>query len=99
MHRPLFLIPILPALASFMPAQEPVPQRTPAQATADVRANYTKFEYRIRMRDGARMFTSVYIPKDVFSDGKTYPIVMTRTPYNVAPYGADAYRAGVGPSE
>ncbi len=74
-------------------------QRTPAEATTAVRANYTKFEYRILMRDGKRMFTSVYVPKDVFSDGQIYPMVMTRTPYNVAPYGADAYRAGVGPSE
>ncbi len=36
------------------------------------------------------LFTSVYIPKDVFSDGKTYPIMMDRTPYMpVAPYGPD----------
>ena len=53
-----------------------------------VRENYTKFEYRIPMRDGAKLFTSVYVPKDVFADAKTYPIMMRRTPYNVAPYGA-----------
>ncbi len=64
-----------------------------------VRENYSKFEYRIPMRDGVRLFTSVYIPKDVFSDAKTYPIMMDRTPYSVGPYGADAYRNGVGPSE
>ena len=92
MRRAVFLC--LAALP-FLCAQ----QRTPAEATAAVRATYTKFEYRIPMRDGKRMFTSVYVPKDVFSDGQTYPMVMTRTPYNVAPYGADAYRAGVGPSE
>ena len=72
----------------------------PAVVNADyVRENYTKFEYRVPMRDGVKLFTSVYIPKDVSSEGKTYPIVMQRTPYNVQPYGADQYRANLGPSE
>jgi uncharacterized protein len=66
---------------------------------AFVRENYTKFEYRIAVRDGVKLFTSVYIPKDVFSDGKTYPMLMQRTGYNVAPYGIDLYRASLGPSE
>jgi len=64
-----------------------------------VRENYTKFEYRVPMRDGKKLFTSVYIPKDVFTDGKTYPMMMQRTGYNVGPYGADKYRASLGPSE
>ena len=51
------------------------------------------------MRDGVKLFTSVYIPKDVFSDAKTYPIMLQRTPYNVRPYGADQYRENLGPSE
>src|SRR5579863_637179 len=66
---------------------------------AFVRANYSKFEYRAPMRDGVKLFTSVYIPKDVFSDGKKYPIMMMRTPYTVRPYGADQYRANLEPSE
>jgi putative CocE/NonD family hydrolase len=64
-----------------------------------VRENYSKFEYRIPMRDGVKLFTSVYIPKDVFTDSRTYPIMMQRTGYNVAPYGIDQYRASLGPSE
>ncbi|MGE0042770.1 MAG: CocE/NonD family hydrolase [Vicinamibacterales bacterium] len=60
-----------------------------------VRAAYTKHEFRIPMRDGARLFTSVYVPKD---RSRTYPMLLTRTPYNVAPYGADAYRSSLGPS-
>jgi putative CocE/NonD family hydrolase len=68
-------------------------------AFAQVRENYSKFEYRIPMRDGVKLFTSVYIPKDVFSDGRTYPIMMDRTPYTVRPYGADVYRETLGPSE
>ncbi len=75
------------------------PPRTPEQAGRDIRANYTKYEYRIPARDGVKLFTSVYIPKDVFSDGKTYPILMQRTPYSVAPYGEDLYRTNLGPSE
>jgi uncharacterized protein len=71
---------------------------TPINA-AYVRENYSKFEYRIPMRDGVRLFASVYIPKDVFSDNRTYPIIMQRTPYNVGPYGPDQVRANLGPSE
>ena len=74
-------------------------QPTGVVGVAFVRENYTKFEYRIPMRDGVRLFTSVYVPKDVFTDGRTYPIMMKRTPYNVAPYGVDQYRANLGPSE
>ena len=66
---------------------------------AYVRANYSKFEYKIAMRDGVKLFTSVYIPKDVFSEAKSYPIMLQRTPYNVRPYGPDEYRANLGPSE
>ena len=79
--------------------EAPAPQ-TAAQAGREfVRENYSKFEYRIAMRDGVKLFTSVYVPKDVFIDGKSYPIMMQRTGYNVAPYGIDQYRAALGPSE
>lgn len=61
-----------------------------------IRANYTKFEYRIPMRDGVRLFTSVYLPNE---RSQTYPILMIRTPYTVGPYGADRYRDSLGPSE
>jgi putative CocE/NonD family hydrolase len=60
-----------------------------------VKEHYTKVEYRIPMRDGVRLFTAVYIPKD---DSKTYPILMTRTPYSVGPYGADRSKNDLGPS-
>ena len=64
-----------------------------------VRENYTKFEYKIPMRDGVKLFTSVYIPKDVFNENRTYPMMLQRTGYSVAPYGIDQYRANLGPSE
>ncbi|MGD0632112.1 MAG: CocE/NonD family hydrolase [Terracidiphilus sp.] len=73
-------------------------QAAPAPPAEDyVRAHYTKYEFRIPMRDGKRLFTSVYVPKDVA--GGPYPFMMDRTPYSVAPYGEDAYPARLGPSE
>jgi hypothetical protein len=58
-------------------------------------ANYTKYEYQVPMRDGKKLFTSVYVPKD---QSKQYPIMMDRTPYSVAPYGKDRYKSSLGPS-
>ena len=74
-------------------AQEPAEAKPPA---FDVRAHYTKYEYRIPMRDGVRLFTSVYVPKD---QSRTYPILVDRTPYSVGPYGVDNYKKELGPSQ
>jgi putative CocE/NonD family hydrolase len=60
-----------------------------------IRANYTKYEYRIPMRDGKRLFTAVYVPKDT---SRKYPILLRRTPYSVKPYGVDQYPDDLGPS-
>jgi putative CocE/NonD family hydrolase len=40
----------------------------------------------IPMRDGVRLFTVIYAPRDTT---RLHPFVMTRTPYSVGPYGAD----------
>ncbi len=93
----LFLLPIFGLAFTF--AQDTPRSAPPAVNSAYIREHYTKFEYHIPMRDGVKLFTSVYIPKDVFSDGKTYPIMLQRTPYNVKPYGVDQYRENLGPSE
>jgi putative CocE/NonD family hydrolase len=67
--------------------------------TADyASANYTKKDVYITMRDGIKLFTSIYTPKDA-SAQKKYPIIMQRTCYSVAPYGADKFPARLGPSE
>src|SRR5947209_13665378 len=66
-----------------------------AQGLDHVKSHYTKYEYRIPMRDGVRLFTAVYVPKD---QGGRYPILLTRTPYGVQPYGEDAYKEDIGPS-
>ncbi|MCP5380975.1 MAG: CocE/NonD family hydrolase [Kordiimonadaceae bacterium] len=61
----------------------------------DLKANYTKQEYYIPMRDGIKLFTSIYTPKD---DSKKYPILMKRTPYSLAPYGVNNYPDYLGPN-
>jgi predicted acyl esterase len=66
-----------------------------ARETPPVKARYTKHEYQIAMRDGVKLFTSVYVPKDA---SQKYPIMMQRTPYSIAPYGPDDYRDSLGPS-
>ncbi len=61
--------------------------------SAYVRSHYTKIERQITMRDGVKLFTAIYIPKD---QSKKYPFLMTRTPYTVAPYGEDKYKLSLG---
>jgi uncharacterized protein len=70
-------------------------QNRPEEPEFDVKAHYTKYEYRIPMRDGVHLFTSVYVPKD---DSHAYPFLIDRTPYSVGPYGVDQYRTQLGPS-
>ena len=60
-----------------------------AAKTDSFAARYTKHEYRIPMRDGVKLFTLVYTPKDTVT-GSKYPILMQRTPYNLKPYTIDA---------
>ena len=79
--------PALAAAATTLVAGFALLAAQPAPSGLDVRARYTKYEYRVPMRDGVRLFTSVYVPKD----GGPYPILLSRTPYSVAPYGATLY--------
>ena len=58
--------------------------------------NYTKKEVQITMRDGVKLFTSIYIPKDT---SQQYPFLIERTPYSVAPYGADKFPRRLGPNQ
>jgi putative CocE/NonD family hydrolase len=66
--------------------------RQPADTTY-ARQHYTKMEQYITMRDGKHLFTSIYLPKD---QSKKYPILMTRSPYSAAPYGANEYKRSLG---
>ncbi|MGE5398822.1 MAG: CocE/NonD family hydrolase [Ignavibacteriales bacterium] len=60
-----------------------------------VASHYTKYEYQVPMRDGIRLFTTVYVPRDTTYD---YPFILNRTPYSVSPYGPDKYIYPLGPS-
>ena len=84
---PALLVALLPFVL--------LPDRAAAQGLEEIKADYTKYEYRIPMRDGKRLFTAVYVPKD---PSQPYPILLSRTPYNVKPYGTDQYRENLGPS-
>lgn len=66
-----------------------------AQDDAAVKASYDKTEQMLVMRDGVKLFTSIYTPKD---RSRTYPIMLYRTPYSVSPYGADDFKTSLGPS-
>ena len=67
----------------------------PETERAGVEDRYDKREALIPMRDGVRLFTAIYAPKDT---SRAYPILLQRTPYGVAPYGEKAYLAQLGPS-
>lgn len=67
-----------------------------AQDEEYVKNNYNKTETYISMRDGIKLFTSIYSPKDT---SKKYPILFQRTPYSCSPYGEDQFRSKIGPNE
>ncbi len=76
------------------------PFQAPAQAVqqldrgAYIRQNYVKSEFRIPMRDGVKLHTVVYQPKD---STRQYPIILNRTPYSCRPYG-EGMANRIGPS-
>jgi putative CocE/NonD family hydrolase len=68
-----------------------------------VQEKYTKYEFRIPMRDGVKLMTVVYVPKD---SSKTYPFLMVRSPYGSGSfagaenhYGVDFYPSSLGPGK
>jgi predicted acyl esterase len=104
MRRPLSLLALGLALtvgpgavlaAKVSAADAPAPKR-------NLRETYTKYEYRIPMRDGVRLFTTVYVPKD---GARSYPFLVQRTPYSAGVqaqgelrYGVDWVPEAIGPS-
>ena len=79
-HRLLFRLGLL---LSLIPAT-----RAASTNSAWLMEHYTKYEHQIPMRDGVRLFTRVYLPKD---DATPWPILLTRTPYALKPYGVDNF--------
>ena len=60
-----------------------------AQEPLDIKARYAKQEVMIPMRDGTRLFTIMYSPRDT---SQSYPFMLTRTAYSIAPYGPTTVR-------
>jgi len=73
-------------------SQTPTP--TPNELAEYIKANYNKREVSIPVRDGVKLFTSIYEPKDT---SKKYPILLNRTPYTVGPYGEANFKTSLGP--
>lgn len=80
---PVFVALLLIAPSAFLLSQAPF----------SLAAHYDKHEYMIPMRDGVRLFTAVYTPKDT---SKSYPFLINRTPYSSAPYGENFYPPFIG---
>ncbi|MFL6634628.1 MAG: CocE/NonD family hydrolase [Massilia sp.] len=98
------LLTLLVALAcSALPPAAVYAAEDAKPAPRDLRETYTKYEYRIPMRDGTKLFTVVYVPKDA---SKTYPFLVNRTPYSAGVqadgelhYGQDWFPKQIGPSK
>lgn len=87
------LLLVLSAFASSVPAQTTQHERELADY---IKSHYTKHEVLIQMRDGVKLFTQIYAPKDT---KQKYPIMFDRTCYSVAPYGPNDYKKSLGPDE
>lgn len=83
--KKLFTLSLLLLLINFLRAQE--------VNETYIKAHYDKIEEYIPMRDGTKLFTSIYVPKN---NSTKYPILLNRTPYTVAPYGIDKYKKSLG---
>lgn len=68
--------------------------KTEEVTQAYLREHYTKFEHKIAMRDGIKLLTAIYAPKD---DSVKYPLLLTRTPYSIRPYTVDRFPEPNGP--
>src|SRR4029434_3050494 len=88
---PRLIVGVVALCLLSLAAQTDARQSSPS----NVKDHYMKSEHRITMRDGVKLYTIVYSPKDA---SQKYPILMTRTPYSAGPYGADAHHRSLGPS-
>ncbi len=110
MRRPFFFALAIAAASACSPATAPASQPPPVAAECTeaepvveaaslaqyIAEHYDKREVRIPMRDGVKLFTTIYTPKSTTGSN---PFMLKRTPYSVAPYGAEALPETLGPSE
>ena len=83
------------AVLNYLKSVELNPDNLQGRRYAYVLERYDKRECMVPMRDGVKLFTQVYTPRDT---SLTYPILFRRTPYGVPPYGEKLYRPSLGPS-
>jgi len=87
------IIPLVSLLYfSFTATAQSNPMAIGSQDSAWVRDNYTKKELYITMRDGVKLFTAIYLPKDAT---EKHPILINRTPYSCSPYGEQNFSASL----
>jgi putative CocE/NonD family hydrolase len=90
----LLLLGVIPSVVRAAAPPDTAPADESPADVAYLREHYTKYEYKIPMRDGAHLFTAAYVPKDAAT---TYPMLLARTPYGLRPYGASNYPTPRGP--
>lgn len=93
MKRSVVLSILIFVLAFIASAQTPSSEQQ--ELAKYISENFTKREVYIPMRDGIKLFTAIYSPKDA---SQKYPILLNRTPYTISPYGADKFRSSLGPN-
>jgi uncharacterized protein len=57
-----------------------------------VKDHYYKMERMIPMRDGIKLFTAIYLPRD---SSQKSPVIFLRTPYSCSPYGEDKFNSSL----
>jgi hypothetical protein len=95
-HEPPAPAPQPPAAAQTPAAAPAAPDPQAPDPSRYAREHFDKREVQIPMRDGAKLFTSIYIPKDT---SHAWPILLNRTPYSVGPYDPAKSKDVVGPSD
>jgi putative CocE/NonD family hydrolase len=97
MLRPFRWLTALPLILLLFSASALVAQPAGASDSAYIAEHYVKREERIPMRDGVRLFTVAYVPRDA-APGRRYPVILQRTPFSAGPYGPAAHPRTLGPS-
>ena len=72
-----------------------VTSKAAEQPVFEIKEHYTKSQHMVPMRDGTRLFTTVYQP---IEKGRPYPVMLFRTPYSTGPYAPDQFPKRLGPS-
>src|SRR6266404_4348426 len=93
----LAILSLLLALSTLTAFAQPGQMTPKERELADyIKSHYIKREVLIPMRDGVKLFTQIYEPKDA---KQKYPMMFDRTCYSVAPYGVDKFRTSLGPDD